>query len=129
MRRAKYSQQKTKIPIDIEQVEGLAARGLNMQEISLALGISNRTLYYRMEKDQELVDAIARGQAKGIAKVTNELFKLTQQGNVTAIIFYLKCRAGWRETQVIENTGLDGSPLFPTKIKIVDGGESKRSRD
>ena len=37
-------------------------------------------------------DAIKRGEAKGLAKVTNSLFKSANEGNVTAQIFYLKNR-------------------------------------
>ena len=32
-----------------------------------------------------------------------------REGNLTAAIFYLKTRAGWRETQVVDNVSSDGS--------------------
>ena len=32
-----------------------------------------------------------------------------RDSNLTAAIFYLKTRAGWRETQVVDNVSSDGS--------------------
>jgi len=52
------------------------------------------------------LDAIKRGEAMGIEEVTNALFEnATVERDNTAIIFYLKNRAGWvdkTETKVHE---------------------------
>lgn len=43
------------------------------------------------------------------------------QGAVTAAIFWLKTRAGWKEVQVHEHVGKDGGPIASTtESKIVD---------
>lgn len=56
------------------------------------------------------------GTASANAMVAQALFKKAT-GNtpqaVTAAIFWLKTRAGWKETQVNEHTGKDGAPLMP----------------
>jgi len=93
---------KPKIKIDLAKVESLAANGLTQEQIALALGISETTLYANKRENADLADAIKRGQAKGVAVVTNKLMESIKGGNMTGMIFFLKCRAGWKETQVIE---------------------------
>ena len=51
---------------------------------------------------EEVDAAMKRGRAKANIKVGNALMKAIEGGNVTAIIFYLKARAGWTEKQQIE---------------------------
>ena len=88
---------KPKIEIDLAKVEVMAANGLTQQQIADSLGISVSTLYGRKRESEEFEEAIKRGKAKGVAVVTNELMKQVKSGNVTAMIFFLKARAGWRE--------------------------------
>lgn len=56
------------------------------------------------------------GTSSANAMVAQALFKKAT-GNtpqsVTAAIFWLKTRAGWKETTVNEHTGKDGAPLMP----------------
>ena len=84
---------------DIKKVEALASRGMTQQDIALCLGIGESTLHAKKNEFQEFLDAIKRGKAKGIARVTNALLKNIDIGNVTAQIFYLKCQAKWIETK------------------------------
>jgi len=81
------------------QVKTLAA------VIAAKLGISADTLtkYYRQELDDGRVDANAQ--------IGKSLYEQAKNGNTAAMIFWLKTRAGWKETQVNEHTGLDGKPL------------------
>ena len=106
------------VEIDIKKVEALAANGLTMQEISDALGIHPATLYRRKAKETEIQAAIRRGRAKGLAVVTNKLMEQAKAGNIAAIIFYLKARAGWRDTQSIDVTNSDGS-LSPLDVTVT----------
>jgi hypothetical protein len=80
------------IVIDHDKVEQLAAQGLGPTQIARALGISWDTYNKNKKRSSELSEAIKRGEARGLAKVTNSLFKSANQGNVTAQIFYLKNR-------------------------------------
>lgn len=96
---------KPKIEIDLAKVEALAANGLTQQQIADSLGISERTLYKNKKENAEIAEAIKRGRNKGIAYVTNALMSKIKSGNVTAMIFYLKTQAGWKETNVNEITG------------------------
>ena len=102
---------KPKIHIDLKQVESLAANGLTQEQIASALGISERTLRSRKGEIADFANAIKRGKAKGIALVTNKLMESIKGGNMTGMIFFLKTQAGWKETNVQEHTGKDGTAL------------------
>lgn len=107
---------KPKIDIDLTKVEALAANGLTQQQIADSLGISERTLQNRKRDSAEFADAIKRGRNKGIAFVTNSLMNKIKSGNVTAMIFYLKTQAGWRETKELE---VSGDVFVPQMIELV----------
>jgi hypothetical protein len=81
-------------PSQRRQVEALAAYGIPEHEISRVVAIDPKTLrkYYREELDL--------GETKANAQVAGFLFNSAKNGNVTAQIFWLKTRAGWRETPV-----------------------------
>ncbi len=95
---------KQKIQIDIKRAEELASLGLTQEQIAGCLGISERTLYNRKRESEELSIAIERGTARGIEQIANALFESALGGNITAMIFFLKTRAGWSEKQYLEYT-------------------------
>ena len=58
-------------------------------------------------RDEPTIDtALRKGKAKGLVKVSNALMQQVEKGSLRAIIFYLKCRGGWREeeTEIKENS-------------------------
>jgi hypothetical protein len=88
-----------------EQVENLAAQGLTVDQIALVLGIHKATLFDKQNEYPDFSDAIKRGRGKGIANVTNALYeKATVDKDNTAMIFYLKNRAGWVDKQEVQST-------------------------
>ena len=88
-----------------EKVENLSAQGLTVEQISLVLGINKSTMFDKQNEYSDFSDALKRGRGKGIANVTNALYqKATVDRDNTAIIFYLKNRAGWVEKQEIQST-------------------------
>lgn len=116
-------------PIEIteelcKKAESLAAQGLTMEQISLVLGMGERTIYEKMAEFPQFSHDIKRGQAKGVAAITNKLFKKAKDGDNTSMIFYLKNRAGWKDKTETEHTGPGGGPI-QTKIisEIVDPKE------
>ncbi len=72
-------------------VRALAARGAGPEHIAKKIGIRQLTL--RAQFAMEL--NIGRTQAN--AAVVQRLYQKCLQGNVSAMIFWLKCRAGWNE--------------------------------
>ena len=95
-------------PEVIAKAEALAAQGLTLDQIALVLGIATGTLCAKKSEIIELDEAIKRGKAKGVATIANALFDKAKEGDNTAMIFYLKARAGWRDNHV-DLTSSDGS--------------------
>lgn len=97
----------------LKKVESLAAQGLTKEQIAHSLGVSYNTLNERQKENTEFLEAIKRGQAKGIATVSNALFQKAKDGDNTAMIFYLKNRDpdNWEEVQKRQHTGVNGGPI------------------
>lgn len=91
-------------------VRTLAAVGITHEDIASKLEISADTLvkYYKKE--------LADGRIDANAQVAKGLFDQAKQGNTAAAIFWLKTRAGWKETNINEISGLEGQPV---SIKVV----------
>lgn len=95
------------------EVALLSGLGLRQEDICMVVGVSLPTLhkYYREELDL--------GMAKANANVARALYRQAiDEGNTTAMIFWLKCRARWRETSALELTGQDGAPLTAPNIVV-----------
>ena len=95
----------------------MAAFGIPEHNIARVVGIDPKTLrkHYRDELDM--------GQTKATAKVAESLFrKATTDGpqSVTAEIFWLKTRGGWKETSAVEVSGSGSHPL-PVEIVRIQG--------
>jgi len=107
----------------IEQVEQLSAQGLGPVQISRALGISWDTLNKNRAKNSELSDAIKRGHAKGLAKITSSLFNSAQDGNVTAQIFYLKNKdpQSWSDRATVDHQINIKDLLVNAQDRIIEG--------
>lgn len=88
------------------QVEALAGYGIRQDEIARFLDIDPKTLrkHYRDELDN--------AEVRANAEVARSLhMQATDGGNVSAAIFWLKARAGWREKQEVELSGPGGGPV------------------
>ena len=112
-------------PEIIEQAEVLASQGLTTQQIALALGMGESTLYEKKNKFPEFAEAIKAGKAKGVALVAEKLMEKAMAMDTTSIIFYLKCQGNWRDTpeqSTVTNDGtlnirIHGGPKIDTDIK------------
>mgnify|MGYP001420179438 CR=1 FL=1 len=84
------------------------------RKLSKILKISEPTLrkHYRDELDTS--------KAKANVVISQSLFKLAREGNVTAQIFWLKTQAGWKETNHVELTGKDGDKLFDEPKQLIE---------
>ena len=104
-----------------KKAEQLAAQGLIMTQIAAVLGMGERTLYEKVENYPQFSQAIEAGRAKGIAQVTNALFKKATEGDTAAQKYYLNNRdkPNWKDR--IESTvqGSDGGPIKVTTIERV----------
>jgi len=83
------------------QANEMASRGLTVSQIADCLGISESTLYGKQNEYIEFMEAIKKGRAEGLNQVSNALFEKAIDGNVTAMIYFLKVRdrENWGENQ------------------------------
>lgn len=86
-----------KDPELLSKVEMLAAQGLTDGQIAEVIGVSRRTITNYKTHDCAFCAAIKRGEAKGVAQITNALFTSAKNGNLGAQVFYLKNKAGWSD--------------------------------
>jgi hypothetical protein len=70
---------------------------MTLAQIAAYQGLSLPTLVRRKRESRALQEAVERGHAAGVATIANALWTAALGGNVTAQIFYMKCRAGWRD--------------------------------
>ena len=80
-----------------ERVAFLSVNGIGQGRISEILGIAEKTLrkHYRDELDNSLDNKNSQ--------VAQSLFKKALEGDTGAMCFWLKTRAGWKETVRNEN--------------------------
>ena len=79
-----------------ERVRYLSGVGVRQDDIARIVGCAPKTLRKRLR------DELDGGIAEANATVAGYLFNQTKAGNITAIIFWLKSRAGWREREAAE---------------------------
>ena len=90
-------------------MEAMAAYGIPEAEVARTIGehgIDPNTLrkYFRHELDI--------GATKANSTVAQTLYKMATSGNYpAATMFWLKCRAGWKETNVLQHSGPNGGPI------------------
>lgn len=96
-----------------KQVSLMAGIGLTHDQISKVMQISDETLRKHYKKELETAKSVLNAQ------VASNLFRIatsSEKGAVAAAIFWMKTRAGWKETIDISNE--DGS-LKPEPVQIA----------
>jgi len=106
-------------------VREMAGCGVPQKDISRAVGISEPTLRraFRDELDRAAVEANN--------KVAQSLFQMATEGrNVTAAIFWLKTRAGWKEPVHHEHSGeIDVRQMSDEELeRELESLQEKRAR-
>jgi len=99
-------------------VKTLAAVGITFEDIATKLGISEKTLtkHYRKELDEGRIDANA--------EIGRGIYQVAKDGNVSAMMFWLRTRAGWKETNGLELSGQGGQP-----IQVITGIKPRKKID
>lgn len=108
-----------------KQASMLAGMGLPQDQIGRLLGIGEVTLrkYY--------ADELQHGMAQANAKVAQSLFARATGDSpqaVTAAIFWLKARAGWRDVASVELTGRNGGPIETSEETARDRVKNRIAR-
>ena len=89
-----------------KMVEAMTGYGIPEAETAKTLSIDAKTLRKHFRKELDLA------ATKANATVAQSAFKMASSGQHPAMtMFWLKCRAGWRETQIVQHTGANGGPI------------------
>jgi hypothetical protein len=106
------------------EVETLAAV-LSTEQMAGYFGMSHDTFTAICEREPEVFRAYKRGKSKAIGKVAQGLIQKALAGDTTSAIFFLKTQGRWSETQKLEHSGPDGSPLFARIERVIVDGSRK----
>lgn len=99
---------------DREQVQVMTGLGLTADDICNVMGFSRATLFKYFKPELSAGNSVAK------SKVAQSAFKMaTGEKHPAMTMFWLKCRAGWRETQV--NTH---DELPPVVVKTTGTGDA-----
>ena len=115
------TQGKEHIPSDESRklVKGLSAVGIRYVDIAQKLEITDDTLrkHYKKELEDGRIDANTT--------IGSTLFQQAKAGNTTALIFWLKTRAGWKETNVTEHAIGEGQEIKGINMVFVEANGNK----
>ncbi len=102
---AKGKYQKWLEPDGLLLLEAWARDGLTDEQIAEKMGISRKTLSEWKNKYGDIGDTLKRSKEIVDIEVENTLLELAKQGNITAIIFWLKNRKpkAWRDKPIEES--------------------------
>lgn len=82
----------------VKQIERLSGLGLTVEKIATFFSISKKTLERRLKDTPGAADALLKGRAVAEEEVTQTLYDMATSGKCpVATIFWLKCRARWKD--------------------------------
>ena len=102
----------------LDQIEFHASRGLSQQQICHALGISETWWYDAKQKSAEISDRFKRGQAKGLAEVSNAIYEQALNGSTGAACFFLKNRDPdrWSDVKSVNALQINVGKMTDTQL-------------
>jgi predicted ArsR family transcriptional regulator len=86
-------------------VRTLSSVGITYDDISNKLNITAETLRKHYKED------LLNGRVDANALIGQSLYQSARDGNTSAQMFWLKTRAGWKETNALELSGADGGAI------------------
>ena len=103
LKKAKIEEKKVTVqhvatPELLRAITQLSAIGLTKAQVASAIGWSRHLFTNRLLEIPELMEALEKGRAMGVKEVAHQLFvNATENNNVSAQIFFLKTRGGFKE--------------------------------
>ena len=94
------------------------SRGLSQQQVCHALGFSETWWYDAKQKNSEISDSFKRGQAKGLAEVSNAIYEQALNGSTGAACFFLKNRDPdrWSDVKSVNAVQINISKMTDTQL-------------
>ena len=102
----------------LKQIELQVSRGLSQQQFCHALGFSETWWYDAKQKNSEISDSFKRGQAKGLAEVSNAIYEQALNGSTGAACFFLKNRDPdrWSDVKSVNAVQINISKMTDTQL-------------
>ena len=102
----------------LAKVEHLAARGLSQQQVCHAFGFSETWWYDAKQKNSDISESFKRGQAKGLAEVSNAIYEQALNGSTGAACFFLKNRDPdrWSDVKSVNAVQINVGKMTDTQL-------------
>ena len=100
------------------RVEQLATKGLSQKQVCDALGFSETWWHAKKQEISELGEFYKKGQAKGLAEVSNALYEQALSGSTGAACFFLKNRDPdrWSDVMSVNAVQINISKMTDTHL-------------
>ena len=100
------------------RVEKLATRGLSQKQVCHALGFSETWWHAKKQEFSELGEFYKKGQAKGLAEVSNALYEQALNGSTGAACFFLKNRDPdrWSDVKSVNALQINVGKMTDTQL-------------
>lgn len=100
------------------RVEQLATRGLSQKQVCDVLGFSETWWHAKKQEFSELGEFYKKGQAKGLAEVSNALYEQALSGSTGAACFFLKNRDPdrWSDIKSVNAVQINISKMTDTQL-------------
>lgn len=91
----------TPTPEDLEKITELVGKGVNQETVASAFGITGQTWYRKKKEFPEIEAAVQKGKCSCeelvVGKLWNMILDDKHKNHASAVFFWLKTQAGWRE--------------------------------
>ena len=98
------------------EAAALSHAGYTIHEIAQWFGKSEALMHYWGSVHPPFREALRMHVGNADARVVNRLYAKALEGDTTAMIFWLKARANWREKRPEQSEG-DDAPM-PTRVTV-----------
>jgi len=89
-------------PEDLDKIAKMSGHGMTIEQIGHIFGLERAQFNEYVAKIPELKQTILKGRSLALKQITETLFSKAMSGDNTCLIFYLKCRAQWKDTMSVE---------------------------
>jgi len=110
---------------EAEIIDALKSSGGFVSHAAEKLNCSPATIYNYMQRYPSIKAAKEDIETKTLDFAESKLLQAIAEGNMTAIIFFLKCKGKKRGyVEGFQPIGVDGEPLTVIKFVLVENGTS-----